>query len=95
MSRTIATTTLVGREEMLDFVRPRHHHLLITARADGTPQASPVTAGVDASGRIVLATYPERAKASNLRRDSAYSVLDWPTDFWRSQPSVQSTGVAP
>ena len=31
--------------------------------------ASPVTGGVDAEGRIVVSTYPDRAKATNLRRD--------------------------
>ena len=60
---------------MLDFIRPRHHMVLISERADGTPQSSPVTGGVDAAGRIVIATYPERAKTANARRRPACSVL--------------------
>ena len=75
MPRTIATNTSVDRDAMLDFVRPRHHLIVITTRADGTPQASPVTGGVDAEGRIVVASYPERAKVHNLRRNSRCSVL--------------------
>ena len=75
MPRTIATTTTVDRDAMLDFVRPRHHHILMTQRADGAPQASPVTAGVDAEGRIVISSYPERAKIANLRRRPECSVL--------------------
>ena len=63
MARTIATNTRVGREELLEFLRPRHHAILMTTRRDGRPQASPNTCGVDAEGRIVISTYPERAKA--------------------------------
>ena len=54
----------VSRDELLEFVRPRHHGILATERADGSPQLSPVTMGVDAEGRIVVSTYPERAKAA-------------------------------
>lgn len=75
MPRTIATNTEVGREALLEFVRPRHRMLLITRRADGSPQASPVTGGVDDSGRIVVATYPQRAKTRNARRRPQVSVV--------------------
>jgi len=81
VSPTIATSTTVGRDELLDFIRPRHHAIVITARADGRPQASPVTCGVDAEGRIVVATYPERAKSRNARRDARVSVLFLSDDF--------------
>lgn len=81
MARRIATTTTVDRDELLDFVRPRHRVVLMTTRADGTPQASPVTAGVDDAGRLVTSTYPERAKVANARRRPGGSALvlsdDW------------------
>ena len=67
MPRSIATNTTVDLEGLLDFVRPRHHMVLITQRADGRPQASPVTGGVDDAGRIVISTYPERAKTRQRR----------------------------
>ena len=35
--------------ELLDFVRPRHRMVLLTTRADGGTQASPVTGGSTAS----------------------------------------------
>ena len=54
MSPKIAVNTAVARDELLDFIRPRHHAIVITARADGQPQASPVSCGVDAEGRIVF-----------------------------------------
>ena len=40
-----------------------------------------MTGGVDAAGRLVVATYPDRAKTANLRRDPRCSALvlsdDW------------------
>lgn len=75
MARTIAAKTAVDLARLLEFVGPRHRMVLITQRADGTPQASPVTGGLDDSGRIVIATYPERAKTRNARRRPAVSVL--------------------
>ena len=47
MPRTIATNTELDRDQLLDFVRPRHRMILLTQRVDGSPQASPVTGGVD------------------------------------------------
>lgn len=81
MSPSIATTTEVDRAAMLDFVRPRHHLVLVTSRRDGRPQVSPVTGGVDDQGRIVIATYPERAKTANARREPRVSVLVLSDDF--------------
>lgn len=75
MARTIATNTDLDRDGLLDFLRPRHRMILLTQRVDGSPQASPVTGGVDDSGRIVIATYPERAKTRNARREPAVSVV--------------------
>ena len=92
MARTIATNTTVGREELLEFLRPRHKAILMTTRRDGRPQASPNTCGVDVEGRIVISTYPERAKVANLRRDARVSVCVLSDDF--GGPWVQVDGVA-
>ncbi|GIG30512.1 PPOX class F420-dependent oxidoreductase [Cellulomonas marina] len=81
MARTIATSTTVDREGLLDFARGRHHVVLMTRRRDGSPQASPVTAGVDEQGRFVVSTYPERAKVHNARRDPQVSLLVLSDDF--------------
>jgi PPOX class probable F420-dependent enzyme len=91
MARRIATTTDVDRDELLDFVRPRHRMVLITRRRDGSPQVSPVTGGVDDSGRIVIATYPQRAKTRNARRRPEVSVLVL-SDEW-DDPWVQVDGT--
>ena len=91
MSPTIATTTTVSREQLVEFVRPRHRAVLITTRADGAPQASPVTCGVDDAGRIVVSTYPERAKTHNARRDPRVSVLVLSDDFGGAWVQVDGT----
>jgi PPOX class probable F420-dependent enzyme len=92
VARKIATNTAVSRDELLEFIRTRHHAIVITTRADSRPQASPVTCGVDGQGRIVVATYPERAKVRNARRDPAVSVLFLSDDF--GGPWVQVDGAA-
>ncbi len=67
MPRTIATNSPVDLNGLLDFIRPRHHHLLMTTRA---PTAVPkLVAGhlrESVRGRWAdrhLARYPERAKS--------------------------------
>ena len=81
MARAIATKRTVDRAELIDFVRVRHHIVLTTLRADGSLQSSPVTAGVDDAGRLVIATYPQRAKARNVRRQPRFSACVMSDDF--------------
>jgi PPOX class probable F420-dependent enzyme len=91
MPRTVATTTVVGREDLLRFLRPRHRLVLLTRRRDGAPQASPVTGGVDAAGRVVVSSYPERAKVANLRRCPDCSVLVLSDEFGGAWVQVDGT----
>lgn len=91
MPRKIATADRVPREDLLEFLRTRHHAVLLTRRRSGAPQMSPVTCGVDAEGRVVVSTYPERAKAVNARRDPAVSLCVL-SDEW--DPWVQVDGTA-
>ncbi|MFI7421272.1 PPOX class F420-dependent oxidoreductase [Nonomuraea sp. NPDC049684] len=90
MAPRIATARRVDLPELLDFLRPRHHGLLSTTRADGRPQLSPVSCGVDGEGRIVVSTYPGRAKAANARRDERVSMCVL-SDDWDG-PYVQVDG---
>jgi PPOX class probable F420-dependent enzyme len=92
MTRKLATNTTVDRSALIEFLRTRHNGLVITTRADGVPQASPVTCGVDEQGRIVVSTYPQRAKARNARRNPNVSIVvlsDAFGDAW-----VQVNGTA-
>src|SRR5690349_4001682 len=92
MPRSIATTDRVELPDLLDFARDRHHYVLVTQRQDGSPQLSPVTGGVDSEGRLVISSYPERAKTKNARRTGRASVLVV-SDDWDG-PWVQVDGDA-
>ena len=92
MARSIATVSAVELTELLDFVRPRHRMLLATERSDGRPQLSPVSGGVDSEGRIVISTYPARAKTRNAEKRAQLSVLVL-SDDWNG-PWVQVDGDA-
>ena len=92
MSKNYATADHVDRGALLEFVRPRHKMILTTYRADGTPQSSPVAGGVDDDGRIVIASYPQRAKSVNIGRRPQASVVVLSDEF--SGPYVQVDGDA-
>ena len=92
MAPKLASAESVEREELLEFIRPRHHSTLITHKRDGGLQVSPVTSGVDSEGRIVIASYPERAKVVNIRRHSAVTVCVH-SDEW-NDAYVQVDGTA-
>jgi PPOX class probable F420-dependent enzyme len=81
MARTAARNQTVGRDELIEFIRPRHQGILVTTRRDGRPQLSPVTMGVDAAGAIVVSSYPERAKAQNAARNEQASMCVLSDDF--------------
>ena len=78
---SIATDRYVDRAEMEDFVRPRHRGVLLTTRRDGRPQSSLVTLGLDTSGRVVVSSYPERAKSINAKRNPAASMVVMSDEF--------------
>jgi len=86
-----ATANTVDRAALLDFLRPRHNGILVTYRADGGPQLSPVSCGVDPAGRIVVSTYPRRAKAGNLRRDARAAMCVLSDSFGDAWVQVDGT----
>jgi PPOX class probable F420-dependent enzyme len=88
----IATADKVEQSALLEFLRPRHRGVLVTTRADGSAQLSPVTCGIDSEGRIVVSTYPTRAKTHNARRDPRVSICVL-SDDWDG-PYVQVDGHA-
>jgi PPOX class probable F420-dependent enzyme len=92
MAPTYASNTTVDRDGLRQFLTSRHHGILITSRPDGRPQSSPVTCGTDAEGRIVISTYPRRAKAVNARRDPRVSICVLSDDF--GGPWVHVDGAA-
>jgi len=92
MARSIARNLPVDRSELVEFLRDRRRLVLLTTRAGGTPQVSPVTFATDDLGRICIATYPSRAKVANARRSPAVSACVL-SDEWNG-PWVQVDGTA-
>lgn len=79
-------------EEARAFLADHHRAVLITARTDGRPQASPVTAGVDADGKVAISTRETAMKVKNARRDPRVSLCVLSDGFFG--PWVQVDGRA-
>ena len=82
MPRQIARTDRIDRPGLIDFLASRHRAVLMTTRRDGTPQLSPVTCGVDAAGRLVISTYPSRAKVATAMARQGKCLIRVPIDRW-------------
>jgi PPOX class probable F420-dependent enzyme len=82
----------VTPEDTPAFVRAHHRSVLITRRADGRLQSSPVVHGVDDDGCVVISVTQDRAKTRNLRRDPRATLLVLTDDFFG--PWVQLEGEA-
>jgi PPOX class probable F420-dependent enzyme len=57
-----------------EFIRENHRTVMMTRRANGDPQLSPVTCGIDGDGKIVISTREPSIKVKNLRRDPRVSL---------------------
>ncbi len=80
-ARNMAADIDVDRQGMIDFVKERTKWVLVTTRADGSPQMSLVTGGITDEGDLMVSSYPGRAKVKNARRDSRVSVLVMGDEF--------------
>ncbi|HKE97970.1 MAG TPA: PPOX class F420-dependent oxidoreductase [Actinomycetes bacterium] len=60
---------MVTADEAREFVASNHRAVLITRGSAGGIQASPVFAGVDGDGKLVISTRETAYKTRNLRRD--------------------------
>lgn len=86
----IARNVRVDRAGLELFVAPRHHGVLVTTRSDGRPQVSLVTMGLHA-GKVMISSYPSRAKVVNATRDPEVSVLVMSDDFGGEWVQVDGT----
>ena len=75
-----------------EFLREHHRAVLVTSRADGRPQTSPVTAAVDDDGFVVISTRETAMKVHNLRRQPQASLCVLSDEFFG--PWVQLDGTA-
>lgn len=64
------------------YLRDNHHAVMATTRADGRPQLSPVTCGVDDDGHVVVSTRETAYKVRNLERDPRVSLCGFPDGFY-------------
>ncbi len=78
--------------DALDFIRSNHRGVLLTNRAGGGPQLSPITAGVDDEGRVEISSRETAYKVRNLRRDPRASVCMFVDAFYGRW--VQVDGLA-
>ncbi|MCX7620514.1 MAG: PPOX class F420-dependent oxidoreductase [Acidimicrobiales bacterium] len=69
-----------------------HRAILVTRRRDGSLQISPVTAGVDSGGRVVVSSREPAYKVKNLRRDPRSSLCVLSDEFFG--PWLQIDGRA-
>ncbi|HEX6166725.1 MAG TPA: PPOX class F420-dependent oxidoreductase [Acidimicrobiales bacterium] len=51
----------------LEFLRSNHRAVMATSRSDGTTQMSPITAGVDSAGRVVVSSRETAYKVRHVR----------------------------
>jgi PPOX class probable F420-dependent enzyme len=75
-----------------EFLRAHHRAVLATSRADGRPQLSPVTAGVDDDGRVLISTRQTAVKTKNLERDPRASLCVFTDRFFGEW--IQAEGTA-
>ena len=71
------------------FLAENHRGVLATFRRDGRVQQSPVTAGIDAEGRVMISVTEDRAKARNARRDPRVSLCVFNDAFYGAWVQVE------
>ena len=78
--------------EARSFIAAHPRAILLTRRANGEPQMSPVTAGVDDEGLIEVSSRETAYKVRNLWRDPRASLCAFTDGFYG--PWVQVDGTA-
>ena len=77
--------------EALEFMAAEHNAVLATLKADGTPQLSPVTVGVDDDGHAVISTRQTAYKVRNVRRDPHVWLCVLPDGFYGKWVQIEGT----
>jgi PPOX class probable F420-dependent enzyme len=78
-------------DEKLEYLQSHHHAVLVTRRADGRLQTSPIVCGV-ADRQVVISVTEDRAKTRNARRDPRVTLCAMSDEFYG--PWVQLDGTA-
>lgn len=72
----------MDRTEALEFLSSNHRGVLATYRRDGSAQMSPVVAGVDEQGRILISSREGAVKTRNLLRDPRAALVAFTDSFY-------------
>jgi PPOX class probable F420-dependent enzyme len=75
----------------LAFVARHHRGVLATLRADGGVQMSPVLAGVDGEGRMVVSSRETAYKVRNLRRRPEATLCVFTDAFFGEWVQIEGT----
>jgi len=73
------------------FLTDNHRGVLATFRRDGRVQQSPVTAGIDDEGRVIISVTDDRAKTRNARRDPRVALCVFGDAFYGRWVQVEGT----
>jgi PPOX class probable F420-dependent enzyme len=79
-------------EDAREFMRVNHRAVLATNRSDGRPQLSPVSVGIDGTGRAIISTRETAMKTKNLARDPRASLCVMNDRFFGEW--IQAEGTA-
>ncbi|MGA8296501.1 MAG: PPOX class F420-dependent oxidoreductase [Acidimicrobiales bacterium] len=74
------------------FIAENHRGVLATIRGDGKPQLSPVSVGIDGSGRVVISSREAAMKTHNLRRNPFASLCVFSDRFFGEWVQVEGSG---
>ena len=77
--------------DAVDFMRSNHNAVLLTQRADASPQLSPVTVGVDEGGRPIVSSRETAFKTKNVLRDPRASLCVLNPNFYGEWVYVDAT----
>ncbi|MCY3539182.1 MAG: PPOX class F420-dependent oxidoreductase [Acidimicrobiia bacterium] len=69
-------------QQARDFIAANHRGVLLTFRADGAPQMSPILADVDQEGCVVVSSRETAYKVQNLERDPRASLCMFVDRFY-------------
>src|SRR5215468_9658371 len=78
-------------DEARDYVSKNHRGVLVTRRADGSLQTSPVAATVDAAGRVVISSRETAYKVRNLRSDPRVTYTGFEDGFYGQWVQLDGT----
>jgi PPOX class probable F420-dependent enzyme len=78
-------------DDAREFVASNHRAVLITRRSSGGLQTSPVLAGVDGEGKMVISTREGAYKVRNLRRDRTAVLCVFSDRFFDSWMQIEGS----